>query len=101
MPFQSGIGFDFDKEHVHLFQIFGVRVLRTVRHTPTQSFGEYCCVFKSFHSGERFQKFAFSLKTIHRFSCERDMKTQGCGEIVNVWFEYCDVELCEMVGIGC
>ena len=61
----------------------------------------YCCVFKSFHSGERFQKFAFSLKTIHRFSCERDMKTQGCGEIVNVGFEYCDVELCEMVGIGC
>ena len=24
-----------------------------------------CCVFKSFHSGERFQKFAFSSKTIH------------------------------------
>ena len=26
-----------------------------------------CCVFKSFHSGERFQKFAFSSKRIHRF----------------------------------
>ena len=31
----------------------------------------YCCVFKSFHSGERFQKFAYS-----SFHCGRDMKTQ-------------------------
>ena len=31
----------------------------------------YCCVFKSFHSAERFQKFAYS-----SFYCGRDMKTQ-------------------------
>ena len=39
----------------------------------------YCCVFKSFHSGDRFRKFAVSSKTIHHFSpfsCGRDMKTQ-------------------------
>ena len=27
----------------------------------------YCCVFKSFHFGDHFRKFAFSSKTIHRF----------------------------------
>ena len=41
----------------------------------------YCSVFKSFHSGDRFRKFAFPSKTIHRFHCFRvdgTPKTQQC-----------------------
>ena len=62
---------------VPLRQMLPTRTKRTINHHFTCSLWiifddsstrhRYCCVFKSFHPGERFQKFAFSSKTIHRF----------------------------------
>ena len=60
---------------VLLYQIYTYKYLQPVDPSTRH---RYCCVFKSFHSGDRFRKFAFSSKTIHRFHVDGTPKTQQC-----------------------
>ena len=52
-----------EADTVSIFKSLRFHRFRPVHTTPCR----HCCVFKSFHSGDCFRKFAFSSKTIHRF----------------------------------